>query len=168
LSIEVRSQNTENLKKELKDSSLIDNYGRKFYQNDIKLKDAELRKLLNTNKLAYSKMNSAINQRTAGTLLQISGGVMMLIAFGQAASEATASYATFGLVEPETANWINPVFFSGLGLIIIGIPIKIDALKKKRSAVELYNKSLLTKEPQSQVSLKFGSTNNRVGLFLTF
>ena len=124
----------------------------KFIQNEKVLKYSDLLTIVASNREAYSLIKSAQTSNGFSTVLGAVGGFLVGYQLGTA------------IVGGEPNLTVGGV---GLGLIAISIPISINASKKAKQGVAIYNKQI--KElSYSQPKLNFGITQNGVGLLLKF
>jgi hypothetical protein len=127
-------------------------FGFKCYQNDKKLNKTELNNLLKSNYQAPPLMQSARNTKGLALFIGFIGGIII----GQ---------PLWNKARRNETNW-NYIGL-GAGMVIISIPIAINANKKAKKAVGLYNSSLTFLEKPNHNSI-ICLNNNGVGFKISF
>ena len=154
-----------------------------FYLDNKRLSDDEIRKILSSNPSALKSwekgnfnFNANKNLKIATGLLIGVGGVITIVSFGVAVTEAAATIALLPLMvvtntTPErsyTGVWLTAgiIMFSAGIVTAIAIPITKTNYKDYYSdAAKKYNRGLQSK---TAVSLHIGVTGNGFGLNLKF
>jgi hypothetical protein len=153
-----------------------------FYLDYKRLSDGEIRQTLSSNSFAldaWERGNIAKRNnkgfKIATPVLLVSGGVITIVSFSVAMTEAAATIALFPLLlashtEPPHSNagaWIavGLVVF-GAGIVTgIAIPISKSNYRYHYSeATNIYNKGV----SKTAVSLHIGATGNGLGFSLKF
>jgi hypothetical protein len=124
----------------------------KYYHNGIPLKNHELAGLLSLNKLAHEEYKKAQGSNAAATIFSLAGGFLVGWPVGTAIAGG----------EP---NWWLAV--GGAGLILLSIPMTIDAKEKVYNAVEIYNEGL-AQTSEVKTKLMLGFSQNGIGIRLVF
>src|SRR5215208_2761514 len=115
---------------QIRDSSIIIRKllgGYQFYQNDKRLRMPELVKAMESSEQAYQRVKSARSNNTLASLIGGVGGFLVGWPIG----------AAIGGVDP---NWTMAGI--GAGLIVVSIPISINANKQFKKAVNMYNEGV--------------------------
>lgn len=124
----------------------------KYYHNDIPLTNTELAGLLSLNKLAFEEYKKSRGSAATATFFSCVGGGLIGWPIGTALAGA------------ETNWWLAA---GGAGLILLSIPISIDAKEKVFDAVEIYNEGMAeTSELKPKVMLGF--SQNGIGIRMVF
>ena len=127
-----------------------------FMEDGERISKQNLKKTLEPNKIAFDLFKNSRTKKTVGSILEFSGGFLIGFPIGQAIS-----------YNPEYQNW--SLAGIGGGLVIIGTIFSLDADKKTKRAVEIYNSSL-----DSASHYKFESdfeviaNRNGIGLLISF
>jgi hypothetical protein len=127
-------------------------FGFKCYQNDKKLNKIELNSLLKSNYQAPQLMQSARNTKGLALFIGAIGGIIV----GQ---------PLWNKARRNLTNW-NYIGL-GTGLLIVSIPIVVNANKKAKKAVGLYNSSLTSLEKPNHNPI-ICLNNNGVGFKISF
>lgn len=123
--------------------------GFRFYQDNKKLNESEVKQILKSNEFAFQKFKSARAYKTYGVLLFFTGSLV----------------GWFGLsAEPESLA----IGVAGLGMMIAAIPLYVSSNKRTRSAIDIYNNGLNKSPTGYNYKIDFGITKNGVGLTMNF
>lgn len=126
-----------------------------FLKNGERISKLQVKKTLESNKIAFDLYKKSRNKKTLGSILEFSGGFLIGLPIGQ----AIRNY-------PEP-NWTLAGI--GGGLAIIGTIFSLDADKQTKQALEMYNSSLDSSsyykfEPEFEVI----GNRNGIGLLIRF
>lgn len=127
-------------------------FGTGFWENDRKLTNAELMKILSAHPSAHAEMKKARTNQAFSFVFSFTGGALIGWPIGTAA----------GGGDP---NWTLAAV--GAGLVAIAIPFEIAFNKRAKNAVNLYN-SGLQKSSRRKPAVHLGLSANRAGLVLQF
>ncbi len=128
--------------------------GYKFYQHDIMLSFSQLGNVLEPNAEAYEIFNKAQTNNKIATILGGTGGFLIGYPIGYA----------IGGGDPK---WIMTVV--GAGIVSVAIPISLKSNRQAKSAVDIYNSSLVNANYFSpEIYLKLGKTDNGFGVKIIF
>jgi len=130
------------------DSIIIKNSfgGNRFYQNNIRLKMAQLVKTMESNTLAHQHIKKAQTNNTFASVLSGIGGFFIGWPLGTAIAGGDPEWAMAGI---------------GAGLIVVSIPLSLKANKETKMAVQIFNESIkpTTFLKGSPMNLSFYSTS---------
>lgn len=128
--------------------------GYKFTQNEKNLKMGSLVKVMESNQQAYQLIKKAQSNNTIASIIGFAGGGLIGWQIGTSVSGGDANWTVAGI---------------GAGLIAIGVPISISAIKKSKEAVELYNSSLnSTSYYEFKPEFQIVTNGNGIGLTMQF
>jgi hypothetical protein len=129
--------------------------GLQFYQNNKKLKMAELVKTMETNTLASQHLKTARTNNTFAGILSGIGGFLIGWPVGTAIAGGDPEWAMAGV---------------GAGLVVVSIPISIKASKEAKMAIQIFNESLnrTTSVKGSEMSLNFNSSSTGLKMVFRF
>lgn len=128
--------------------------GYKYTQNGSRMTMNDLVKTMETNEQAFYLIKKAQSSNTIASIIGFVGGGLIGWPIGAAVAGRDANWTLAGI---------------GAGLVVIGIPISLNANKKTKQAVKLYNESLnSTSSYEFKPEFKFIANGNGVGLSMKF
>lgn len=127
-------------------------HGTVFIQNSTPLSPAKLTQLARPYPMAHSEMKKAQANLFAGTFFSYLGGFMIGYPIGTAIGGGEPVWAMAAV---------------GAGCIVIAIPFSSGYTRHAKNAVQIINGEL-KQDAVSQIELKFGATQNGLGLTLKF
>lgn len=127
--------------------------GYQFTQNGKRLNFSQLSGIMKSNEVAYKEIKAAQSNNTIASVFGGAGGFLLGYPLGTA----------LGGGEP---NWTMAAL--GAGLIIIAIPISLNANERAKNAVEVYNSSLTSSSSKVKTDIKIAFTGNGIGLTVKF
>lgn len=142
----------------------------KFYQNEIKLKRAELHALLQSNPEVLPDFEIYKKNYVAGSTLTL-GGLALVCAGGFVSLSSSLEQAD-DLNNGETksqSDYSSGLALAGLGLVavIAAVPINLKSKRHLQKSVELYNAGLQDTAQQA-VEFDLQVSGNQVSLIMRF
>ena len=114
----------------------------------------EVRDILYTNPKALELYNTGREKKTWGNVLLYGGlGLTMSSLVYYSTQDVNATFA--------------PTII-GLGMIVVGIPVKIGHSKRVKKAIGMYNASLATKTTSLPLNITFTASQNQIGFKYQF
>lgn len=126
--------------------------GYRFWKKEKELKYSELLTIVKNNREAYKLIKSAQASNGFSVVLGGVGGFLVGYQLGTAIAGGEPNLAVGGV---------------GIGLMGLSIPISINASKKARQGVAIYNKQI-QELSYSPPKIYFGCTESGIGLILKF
>ncbi|MDL2242886.1 hypothetical protein LJC25_04070 [Bacteroidales bacterium OttesenSCG-928-K03] len=125
-----------------------------YLQDDVQLNYNQILNIVQNDSEATKYLKKAKNQIGAASVLGYCAGFCL-------------GYGIVGLLfNPSEANLI--IAGAGLGFLAIGLPLEIPFRKNVYKGVSIYNENLGGINEVADISLRFGFTNNGVGMVLNF
>ncbi len=128
--------------------------GSTVFKGEKKLKNKEIRELLQSNTEALQLYKETRTQTTVGGFLL---GLGLGLAAGDVLYGATAD-----------AKYPTPFTYIGLAATIISIPVLCGRSKKLKKSIELYNKNLKTVGNNDSYEMRLTTNSNGIGFKLSF
>lgn len=125
-----------------------------IFKDEKKLKNKEIRELLQSNTEALQLYQAARTKTTVGGLLL---GFGIGLAAGDVLYGATAD-----------VKYPTPLTYVGLAATIISIPVLSGRSKKLKKSIERYNDSLKTVGSSDSYEMRFTANSNGIGVKLSF
>ena len=127
-------------------------FGWQFKKGEEKLKPGQVAELLTVNPEASALFSSGRSGYTLSSIIGAVGGFMVGYTLGTSLASGEANWTVGGI---------------GAGLIVVSIPISVNATSNVRKAIVLYNEGLKTgflRRPE----LRLGFTGNGLGFVYRF
>lgn len=126
--------------------------GTLYQLNGKNLTPKQLLAITQTNQQALEEMKIAKSNYDVGSVFSFVGGFLIGWPIGTAIGGGDANWVLAGI---------------GAGVVLIAIPFSTAYTKHATNAVRIYNKSLQYSS-RDRLNLKFGATQNGIGLRITF
>ncbi|MEO4004254.1 hypothetical protein [Flavobacterium sp. CAU 1735] len=128
--------------------------GSTVFKDEKKLKNKEIRELLQSNTEALQLYKETRTKTTVGGLL---------LGFGIGLTAGDVLYGATADVKYPT-----PLTYVGLAATLISIPVLSGRSKKLKKSIELYNENLKTVGSNDSYEMRFTANSNGIGFKLSF
>lgn len=138
---------------------------KRYYQNDKKLTNKELKSILMSNPESAAEYQIAKKNSTIGAVPMVAGAALCLYgSFAMLKSSVDEANAIENGESYEETGYVAPTLI-GAGLVLVGVPFILSSGKHLKKSITIYNsKQSLGYYPQ----LEFGLTQNGVGITYRF
>jgi hypothetical protein len=144
---------------------------KRYYLNDKKLNNKELKGILMSNPESAAEYKIAQKNSTIGTVPAIAGSALVLygtvVMLKQSVDESNAISNGDIYYESDPSKYVTPILI-GCALGLSAIPFALASNKHLKKSVSIYNSKKSATGYRNEMKLNFGLTQNGVGVTCHF